>query len=257
MPEETKSIEPIHTACKNCVYATYSGITQYDCKLDYISLFKEKKLDILEAYDEDKEFYVINNKKCIGYTTEEWFKQKKLDHLSIDDKVIRYHEQNYIRYLLWIDLMDFITLESMTDLAEELKNISPKPSQIIFLRYKGLSVDIHHMDYIQKILNDANLENVYWRIQTMLDAEGSRYKKIYDSVIHCKHRFFATIVGKPVNFAKIIDRANTIVSKNMDSFNIISNEIRSATVFPVSVYKYFIYQSQLELFEQDSLYEIL
>jgi len=48
----------IRTNCKECVFAIYDGKTQVGCTHNRIEKFKP---NIIEAYDDDKEFYVINN----------------------------------------------------------------------------------------------------------------------------------------------------------------------------------------------------
>ena len=60
------TINAVHTPCKNCVFAIYDNITQTNCALHYLDIYRDKDIEILEAYDNDKEFYIINNKKCIG-----------------------------------------------------------------------------------------------------------------------------------------------------------------------------------------------
>lgn len=46
----------IDTSCKNCILAVYDGKTQTGCIANRISKFDS----VIEAYDDDKEFYVIN-----------------------------------------------------------------------------------------------------------------------------------------------------------------------------------------------------
>lgn len=257
MSEKTQPIELIHTPCKNCVYALYNNVTQYGCSLNYIEVFKSKGIEVLEAYDEDKEFYIINNKKCIGFRTDSWFKDRKLDHLSTEEKIKRHYDQNYIRYLLWIDLANFQTQDDLDFIISELKNISPKPSQIIFIRYKGILQDIHDYDHIKQLMTDSDLNNVPWRIQTMLLANMSMEEKIHEGVINCKNRFFVMIKNRPEKLSKIISTANTMVSEDMDSFNLIANSDKSVVIFPVSTYKYCLYNSKIDLLKQDALYQIL
>ena len=78
------SIPAIHTSCKKCVFAIYDNITQTGCHLDYIAKYREKNISILEAYDEQKEFYVIGDKKCPGYREDSWFKD---NNLTIEEKI--------------------------------------------------------------------------------------------------------------------------------------------------------------------------
>lgn len=101
------SISQIHTSCKNCVFSIYSDITQTGCALNFLSKYKEKNTEILEAYDEQKEFYIINNKKCLGYREDGWFKQFDMVGSTTDEKIKKFKETNYIDYLMLIDLKKF------------------------------------------------------------------------------------------------------------------------------------------------------
>lgn len=52
----------LQTSCKDCILAEYNGITQIGCQANRISKFN----NVIEAYDEEKEFYVID-KFCNYY----------------------------------------------------------------------------------------------------------------------------------------------------------------------------------------------
>ena len=49
--------EFLYTSCKDCKFAIYNEATQTGCQADQIERFGEE--NIVEAYDKDKEFYVI------------------------------------------------------------------------------------------------------------------------------------------------------------------------------------------------------
>jgi len=90
-----QNIDSIHTACKNCIFATYEDNTQKDCMLDELYLFRKHNIEILEAYDEEKEFYIINKNKCLKYRTKDWkytneglIEQEKM---VWDEISLRYH----------------------------------------------------------------------------------------------------------------------------------------------------------------------
>lgn len=61
-----------HTACKGCVFGIYYGETQTDCRLGKIDKFRENGNDIIEVFDEEKEFYVIDGRKCQFYRNSDW-----------------------------------------------------------------------------------------------------------------------------------------------------------------------------------------
>lgn len=57
--------QKFHTSCKECIFAVYDGITQIGCDLDRIESYRNKGDGVvIEAYDEEKEFFIINNNKC-------------------------------------------------------------------------------------------------------------------------------------------------------------------------------------------------
>jgi hypothetical protein len=58
----------LQTSCKNCAFAQYDGKTQVGCDADRISKFNDL---VIEAYDNDREFYVINT-FCNYYRGPSW-----------------------------------------------------------------------------------------------------------------------------------------------------------------------------------------
>ena len=81
-PDPTKQ-----TSCKNCVFAIYEDKTQVGCEDNRVSKFGDL---VIEAYDDSKEFYVIN-RLCNLYRNVKWndgikdvAKAKKESCLSFD-----------------------------------------------------------------------------------------------------------------------------------------------------------------------------
>ena len=64
----TSQVSKIKTSCKNCAFAIYEGKTQISCLHQRIEKFGN---DVVEAYDEDSEFYVIN-RFCNYYRNRTW-----------------------------------------------------------------------------------------------------------------------------------------------------------------------------------------
>lgn len=73
-----------HTSCKNCVFALYQKETQIDCKLYRLDQFKKQRGEVLEAYDHDKEFFIVNNRKCFAYRDKVWKESLDTDAEIID-----------------------------------------------------------------------------------------------------------------------------------------------------------------------------
>ena len=114
----------LDTPCKNCIFAKYNGITQYGCKLDKLDIFRKHDTYISEAYDEDKEFYVIKNRTCIEFRTTRW---KHINEPLWDQKD-RLRQENEIRYQAIIIVND--NLQDTLTTLDSLVNQSIPPRYI-------------------------------------------------------------------------------------------------------------------------------
>lgn len=61
------SILPLHTSCKDCVFAIYDNKTQKGCELGRLDKYREKGVEIIEAFDNDLEFDIVNGHQCVAY----------------------------------------------------------------------------------------------------------------------------------------------------------------------------------------------
>jgi hypothetical protein len=59
------------TTCKNCYFARYEGNTQVGCELNRIVKYENNGYEVIPAYDEEKEFYLIRG-FCPFSRSKEW-----------------------------------------------------------------------------------------------------------------------------------------------------------------------------------------
>lgn len=244
-------INPIHTPCKQCVFAKYENITQTNCFLNYIDKYRNNNTEILEAYDDEKEFYIINGKKCIGYRENSWFEKKNMSNATIEEKIQEYHSDNHIHYLLVINL-DKYSYDDFDDLKNQILSLAMHPSKIIFIRYQNKE-PIYPLEVIQNFIASANLQ-CKWRIQTMVD--DSSYDDILHSIINLnkKYRFVFSLQKHYNNIKSIIDMANTIVYDNLDRFTIISNSSKTALLFSTPSYRFYLASERKNIFDYQENY---
>ncbi len=229
------TINSIHTPCKSCVFAEYKDITQIGCHLNYLDTYRTKNIEILEAYDNEKEFYIINNKKCIGYRENGWFEKRNLQNLSIEEKIKKFKEKNFLHYLMVVNLNNFNTSEQLHSLSVQLSHIDIKPRKIIFIRYH--SNKNHPLSTIQDLLDKSNL-SCKWRIQTML--EDRDYLEVLHDIVNLnkKYRFVCTMSAETTETNTVINTANKIVYENMDRFVVLTDKNKSITIFSAPNYRY-------------------
>jgi len=232
-----QSINPIHTPCKKCVFAKYENKTQIDCELKYLDIYRNKNIEILEAYDEDLEFYVINQKKCIGYREPKWFDMVGLSNSTLEEKITKYKELNKIHYALTIDTLN-MTVDNFENIIKSVSGLSIKPQKLIIIRHL---VDNHQLPYniIESTFNKYDIKNI-WRIKTVLDTELSRGDVLHQVVgENSSYRFIAYTNDCDADLNKLIEKANSVVYENFDQFNILTLETEAKTIiFSVGVYRY-------------------
>ena len=109
---------PVQTSCKECLFAKYDGITQTDCLADRLKHFDG---DIIEAYDEEKEFYVIN-RTCTFIRPKSWNEGKsEVEKARLEVKT---------SFGLFINLPDF-SEEELVKTVGSIKKINYDKSKIV------------------------------------------------------------------------------------------------------------------------------
>lgn len=229
----SKSINTIHTACKKCVFAKYNEDTQTDCYLGLIDKLKQKNIEILEAYDNDKEFYIINNKKCYGYKEQKYFKTREIDDLSIDKKIEYITKTFKVNYVVAINLCN-LNLKQIDDIMGSLTKCSIPPKKIILVRYEK-DKNKYKFDSLKKIIEKNNPKE--WRIQTILE-EDEQYLNILHTITNInRNNFVLSVDGNYDNICEIIEYAQDKIYNQFESFVVLSNSSKESIFFNRAVYK--------------------
>lgn len=157
MNQTTKTIAKKHTSCKFCVFAQYKDITQYGCTAKELDYHKKSSCDILECYDSDKEFYVINDIKCAYYRNHQWAYNKSPPYL---DEV---YEETKFKYQAII-----VADQNFNDVKTTVNSLvgqSLKPSHISIIRPIGSKI-------IPRILAEYLIGlSIPWRSENAVDQQ--------------------------------------------------------------------------------------
>jgi hypothetical protein len=231
-----EQINTIHTPCKNCVFAEFNNNTQIDCHLKYIDKYKNKNVSILEAYDDEKEFYIINGKKCLGYRENKWFKQFDLQDAPVEDKINKFLETNTLDYLLTINLKN-ITLDQLDIMLKQISECEIQPKKLILIRYVDNDKSLQYTN-IEELLQKYSVKYI-WRIQTILDLSLS-YSSILHNIItmNPKYRFIVNNEQFNNDLTHMIKTTNRVVHEDLDQFDVLSNKDKSCIVFSSLVYRF-------------------
>lgn len=247
-------INTIHTPCKDCVFATYENNTQNGCALNYIDKYKTNNIEILEAYDNDKEFYIINGKKCIGYRENKWFKQFELENSDVADKVNKYHATNYLDYIIIIDLK-LLSQETLDDILSQISLCDIQPKKVIMIRYADNQLKFPYSD-IENMLKKYSPSYI-WRIQTILDTSLISEHILHNIIsLNAKYRFIASVSKYNTDIKSIVEKTNTIVHHDLDQFDVLSNHDHSCIIFSSLIYRFESFHGN-NLFQNKDTYRIV
>jgi hypothetical protein len=249
-------IDPIHTSCKNCIFSEYVENTQTDCNLKYIEKHKNNDIEIIEAYDEEKNFYIINKKKCIGYRDKEWLKSNDLSiSSSIEDKIHKYQELNFIQYIMVVDLKN-VNTEQFIDVCKQISELKTQPQKIIFIRYTNNDLSFPY-NFMKEIVESYPISSI-WRIQTMIDNSMSYEDILHTSIVtNPQYRFIYSVTDYDKNIGHIITIANQIVHDDLKQFNVLSNATKTCIIFSSSVYRYSLLKEQKNILLNEELYKFI
>ena len=159
-------INQLHTSCKDCAFATYSGKTQIGCSADILERYRKNGADIIEAYDDNgKEFFVINDKLCSHHREKEWAKKySKSELLNIVNSQTKtpYHA-----------MILFYEESSEEGLASTLKSITEQfnPPNIVSIINMKKADSIYKLNMALESIIQKYDDKFDWRIQNILDSE--------------------------------------------------------------------------------------
>lgn len=251
-------ISIVHTSCKNCVFAKYDSKTQTGCALDYLNKHKDNGTEIIDAYDNDLEFYIINQKKCNGYRENSWFVSKGLpEDSSLQSKIDLFKNLNIIGYTLIINFIEIgSTPEDMINLSNSLKTISIPPQKTVFIRGpEGNETTIYKN--INNLLVGANI-NCKWKIQTMVDDSISNENILHNAINENKNsRFVCALKKSKSNIGSIIAKGNTIVHTDLKQFTVLTDTEHSAYLFGTGVYRYSLLEHHKDILEDKDNFQLI
>lgn len=194
----------IKTNCKECAFAIYDGKTQTSCAFDRINKFADKAVP---AYDEEKEFYVIDTLCC-------YYRDKTKGYTINDkDKVM---EQSCISFDIIIDCNQ-VSESNRDHIVQFINNFQyhkDKAKLILVHEYDVKETVKDHVEYIARSYKNQNQQ-----INISICANMNEFLNEY--MIKTKNlcHFF---IKDAVNISKdILLKINNFVNDDLGKFLVI------------------------------------
>lgn len=226
-------ISPISTACKNCLFAIYDNDTQIGCYLGRTEKVDNHDVyELIEAEDEEKKFYILNNHICPYQRTSSWSHAQDADiKKSVEEEV----------FMPWAAILFYRNngISAIKDRIYEIKQqkIQPKVITLVINANKTTNDEFH------ELYETIDISFQLWYLQKIFDDDTTD-RFIADSCVDKmkKHRFmFYTYFesDKPIDI-NYYKKIHTFVIDNMNAYAVIKNtkDIHHMTVSKVVHAKY-------------------
>lgn len=226
-------VSAISTVCKNCLFAIYDGKTQVGCAFNQTDKVDQHDIyELIEAQDEEKEFYILNNYICPYQRTKSWVHANSLDIM---------HKAMSEVYMPWAAILFYRHngIEAVEKRISELKNqrITPK---VITLVIDAQDIDPEDFKTLYKLMDD-NFD--IWYLQRVIEKDlTDRFTGdlCFDKMK--KHRFmFYTYFDSTKHIdSNYYDKIHKYVIDDMNTYGIIKDgdNIHYMTISKIAHQKY-------------------
>lgn len=228
-----------NTSCKDCCFATYDGITQIGCERNLLDKFRGVSANILECYDSDAEFFVIENRRCPSYRSKAW-------RLAAGDSIeTQLGFENQLAFHAMIFLNNSIEEAKESILAMQDQTLTPTMLTIVRKKYNQI-----HPKEITSFINECTFP-FEWRLENML-VEAKNENIIYNANRGRKIGFISSFQSGSTNQIEktYFETINTFIIDQLRTFAMVSDD--DSFTIPWSVYQYWKLNgdSDLSIIEQ-------
>lgn len=211
-------INSIASSCKSCLFAKWDGNTQTGCEFGRIEKVQySNAYELVEAYDNDKEFYVINNHICPYQRTDKWISAND------EDRIEKVKREVYMRWgaIILVD-QNNTSFDTVNTRIKELKSqsISPKYAVLILKNADGQLSD--------NLFNLMNKNFDIWHVQIQLDNDKDDRFYIdmaFDKLKTSTRIMFYTVfdINQPISLS-LYDKVFKYVIEDMNQYGIIKHK---------------------------------
>lgn len=207
----------LRTSCKHCVFSEYTDNTQTGCAFDRIDKFKTKDR-VIEAYDNEKEFYVIRG-LCNLNRKDHW-------NNGVADKDKAFVESS-LTYKVYVDCTN-LTLDLKDKLIQFINNpyYDNKYSLILY----------HDLNVTQEL--KKNIVDIYKTTNRKIYITSCRNKDEYlhNSYMSAKESYVVNICVEDNFDNDVLVKLNNSINIDLNKALIIKNKdiyIISSTLYKV------------------------
>ena len=225
-PQETlPQISSLHTACKLCIFAEYEDDLQVGCQAEMIGKYTEAGAEIIEVYDDEKKFYVLNNRRCMMQRLPLWAAE-----VPENERIERARKEGQIKYQVVISCKNG-DYGSLANTVYSLIDQTVPPSHITVL-----SPDSAEQMGALYLLQDCGIP---WKLSHTLE-EASTMRWVDLLLKSCSFPFIG-IFNDGVDVPKdTFEKIDNYINDDLKSFLVLTpNSNNDGLIIPFSIYNDF------------------
>lgn len=201
----------IRTCCRNCPFALYEGKTQTDCSLGRLDKYQRQNVSVVEAYDEEKEFFLIKERICPYCRTPDWAEKNKGKDLT---EVAKAENALRLEVVVPVEAGEF-------DKAKETIRSVENQTRPVF----RLNIAINQCEYTPAtFITELRTKSFDWNVYAA-NEKLSRGMLVHRAVEHSKSNYFiATYAGTSL-YANFVERLARAVEEEESRFIYLSHDL--------------------------------
>ena len=219
------------TACKYCIFSEKQGNLQTGCKYGNLEKFKNAGCEIIEAEDQDEQFFVIKNRLCMALRRSPWG-----ESLSDEEKINKVRKDITTRITCILVVKE--TENNIENIVKTFKSAIAqkiKFQNIHFILEKKSSIKIGSlMNAIKPIECD-----IQWFVKQMVHDDFS-FKDGIDEIVEKEKSVFSAIFFSgfsiPEDFVQSIDKS---INDDLNRFIMLKPYKENGLVFQNKSFKIF------------------
>lgn len=179
----------IVTSCRDCKFAQFDGKTQVGCQFDLLNKYRLAGIDIIEAYDEDKEFSVIS-RICM-------FSRHKSHPATLEEV----REATRVHYQV-IYVIDSDNIDDFSFCLQSIINQDIKPQHITVIR--PFDINVPPFQYTKRLVSSG----IKWRYQDSTNPELDTPDLVDIAIDAVKYPFYVILskaIRLPQEFSTELD----------------------------------------------------
>jgi len=211
------------TPCKLCKFAIWSDITQIGCEANRLEIFRKAGIKILEAYDDEKAFYVVKN-TCVMRRG-----------LNFQGSVEDAREQLNLNYCAIVIANDSLkeTIDTITSIMEQRR----KPSFIVVIQ----PFDTGNQAAIRPLTNTLDKTGVRWKLENIINPDIKTIDRYIAHIqVRIKENFLAIFNAGYIVDTNLIYNIETAMVDRQEAVGVVlPDEDGNGYVVPMLVWKYY------------------